>query len=413
MSWTRAELERLDRDDPLAAFRDRFVLPEGILYLDGNSLGALPRATEAAVARAVGDQWGRDLIQSWNLHDWIGLPQRIAAALAPIIGARPEEVAVCDSTSVDLFKLLATAVALRPGRRVLVSERRNFPTDLYVAQGLAALLGGGLELRLVDSDEEIEAALGPDVACLMLTEVDYRSGRLHDMVGLSDAAHAAGALALWDLAHSAGALPVDLRGSGADLAVGCGYKYLNGGPGAPAFLFVAERHQAAARQPIAGWMGHGRPFAFVPDYEPAAGIDRFLAGTPPILSMVALEVGVRLTAEADIGLVREKSRRMGDILTALVEERLAGFGFALASPRDGRRRGSQVALAHPQGYAITQALIARGVIGDFRDPDILRFGLTPLYGRYQDLLLAVEALEAIMKEGAWDDPRFRTRARVT
>ncbi|MDX6748848.1 kynureninase [Geminicoccaceae bacterium 1502E] len=413
MRLSREAVEALDREDPLAPFRERFALPEGVVYLDGNSLGALPRITAAAVAGVVTEQWGGDLIRSWNSHDWIRLPQRVAAGIATIVGAAPHEVAVCDSTSVNLFKLLSAALELRPGRRVILSERGNFPTDLYVAQGLARLLKGRIELRLVDGPEEIAAALDDSVAVLMLTHVDYRTGRMHDMAGLTAAAHAAGALALWDLAHSAGAVPLDLAGCSADLAVGCGYKYLNGGPGAPAFLFVAERHQEVARQPLAGWMGHARPFAFDWHYEPAPGIDRFLAGTPPILSLAALAKGVALMAEADMAALRRKSLAMGELLIALFEERLAGHGFELASPREAERRGSQVSLAHEHGYPVMQALIARSVIGDFRAPDLLRFGFAPLYNRHMDVWRAVETLEAVMREESWKDPRFAERAAVT
>jgi kynureninase len=413
VSWTHEALAMRDRADPLAAFRDRFDLPDGVVYLDGNSLGALPRATAGAVEAVVRAQWGRDLIASWNAHDWIGLPQRVAATLAPLLGAAAHEVAVCDTISVNLLKLLAAAAALRPERRVIVSERANFPTDLYVAQGLIGLLGERLALRLVERPDELPAALGADTAVLMLTHVDYRTGRVHDMARVTAAAHERGALALWDLAHSAGALPVDLRAARADLAVGCGYKYLNGGPGAPAFLFVAERHQAAARQPIAGWMGHARPFAFLPEYEPAPGIDRFLAGTPPILSLEALRVGVELMAEAGMAAVRAKSMALGDAFLELVDERLAGHGLTVACPREAELRGSQVSLAHEHGYAIVQALIARGVIGDFRAPDILRFGFAPLYNRHTDVWDAVDALAAVMAEGVWREPRFQQRARVT
>ena len=413
MSWNRAELETLDRSDPLAPWRDHFLLPEGIAYFDGNSLGAVPRATQAAVEDVLTRQWGRDLIKSWNLHDWIGLPQRTAAAVARIIGAGAHEVTVCDSTSVNLFKLLAAALPLRPDRRVILSERTNFPTDLYIAQGLAGLLQGKVELRLVDTPEAIEGALDARTAILLLTHVDYRTGRMHDMGRLTRAAHAAGALVLWDLAHSAGAVPLDLTGSEADLAVGCGYKYLNGGPGAPAFLFVAARHQDQVRQPLAGWMGHGRPFAFVPEYEPAPGIDRFLSGTPPVLALEALRIGAELMAAADMTAIRAKSLHLGDIFIDLVEERLIGHGFRLASPRVHAARGSQVSFAHRDGYAVMQALIARGVIGDFRAPGLLRFGFTPLYHRYIDLAAAVDALEEIMTTGAWDQPVFRERARVT
>jgi kynureninase len=409
---SRAECEALDAADPLAAWRERFALPDGVIYLDGNSLGPLPRATEAIVRDVVRRQWGEDLITSWNKHGWVDLPQRLGAKIARLLGARPHEVIVADSVSVNLFKLIAAALGLRPGRPVVVSERGNFPTDLYVAEGLRDLLGGRLELRLV-ATEELEAALDRDTAVLMLTHVDYRTGRLHDMARLTARAHAAGAITLWDLAHSAGAVPVDLGAAGVDLAVGCGYKYLNGGPGAPAFLFVAERWQERIRQPVTGWFGHVRPFAFEGAYRPASGITRFLAGTPPILSMTALEAGVELLLEIDQQALRTKSMALTDAFIALVERRGAEWGFAVASPRDARARGAQVALRHAEAYPIVQALIARGVIGDFRAPDLLRFGLAPLYVRFVDVWDAVEALCAVMAERLWDQPAFKERAAVT
>jgi kynureninase len=409
---TRAACEALDAADPLAAWRERFALPDGVIYLDGNSLGALPRATAAALEAAVCRQWGADLITSWNKHGWLDLPGRIGAKIARLIGAAPQEVIVTDSISVNLVKLIAAALHLRPGRPVVVAERGSFPTDLYVAQGLAELLGDRLELRTVAS-AELEAALDERTALLMLTHVDYRSGRIHDMARLTRAAHEVGALALWDLAHSAGAMPVDLTGAGADLAVGCGYKYLNGGPGAPAFLFVAERWQEAARQPLTGWLGHEAPFDFAGAYRPAPGIRRFLAGTPPILSLVALETGVEMFLAVDQAALRAKSVALTEQFIALVEARCAGCGLELASPRDARRRGSQVAFRHAQGYPIMQALIARGVIGDFRAPDLLRFGFAPLYVRFVDLFDAVVRLQEILSEQAWDRPEFKQRAAVT
>jgi kynureninase len=409
---SRAEYEALDAADPLAAWRQRFALPDGLIYLDGNSLGALPRATAAVVGDVVRRQWGQDLITSWNRHGWVDLPQRLGAKLARLLGARPHEVVVADSTSVNLFKLIAAALGLRPGRRVVLSEQGNFPTDLYVAQGLCELLGERIELRLVEA-AELEAALDADTALLMLTHVDYRTGHMHDMTRLTAAAHAAGALALWDLAHSAGAVPVDLAAADADLAVGCGYKYLNGGPGAPAFLFVAERWQARAKQPVAGWFGHARPFAFEGAYRPASGITRFLAGTPPILSMKALECGIDLLLEVDQQALRVKSMALTDAFVGLVERRCAAWSFALASPRDAEARGSQVSLRHAEGYAIMQALIGRGVVGDFRAPDLLRFGFAPLYVRFVDVWDAVETLCGVMAARSWDQPGFKKRAAVT
>ena len=409
---TRAECATLDAADPLAAWRARFVLPDGVIYLDGNSLGPLPQATEALIKDVVRRQWGEDLITSWNKHAWVDLPQRLGAKIARLIGATPEEVIVADSTSVNLFKLLAAALRLRPGRGVVVSERSNFPTDLYVAQGLEDLLGGRIQLRLVSSNE-LEAALDEQAALLMLTHVDYRTGRMHDMARLTRATHEVGALALWDLAHSAGAVPVDLNETGADLAVGCGYKYLNGGPGAPAFLFVAGRWHEHARQPITGWFGHGQPFAFEPVYRPAPGIARFLAGTPPILSLKALEAGVDMLLEVDQRVLRQKSIALTEAFIRLIDERCGGFGFTIASPRAADARGAQVALRHPDGYPIVQALIAHGVIGDFRAPDLLRFGLAPLYVRFIDVWDAVDALRVVMAERIWDQPAFKQRAAVT
>ena len=406
----------LDARDPMARLRDRFALPEGIIYLDGNSLGALPKATEARVRDVITRQWGGDLIKSWNMHDWIGLPRRVGAKIAALIGARAHEVVVADSTSLNVFKALYAALGHRPGRRVILSDDGNFPTDLYMAQGLAELLDDKHELVVVPA-ERIAQSLTDYVAVLMLTEVDYRTGRRHDMRALTKAAHEAGALALWDLAHSAGAFPVDLNGCDVDFAVGCGYKYLTGGPGAPAFIFVAERWQNAATQPLFGWMGHDAPFAFDLDYRPRRGpgddIGRFLVGTPPILSLAALEAGLDQFAGLDMAEVQRKSIALGDLFIALVEQELAGHGLALASPRDGAARGSQVSFRHPEGYPIMQALIARGVIGDFRAPDILRFGFTPLYVRFEDVWQAVAHLRAVMAEQAWQRPEFRRRAAVT
>lgn len=406
------DLRAMDRDDPLAGMRERFDLPEGLVYLDGNSLGPLPKAAPRLLDDVIRHEWGRDLITSWNAHGWVDLPAAVGARIAPLIGARPDEVAVADSISINLFKLASTALALRPGRRVVLSERGGFPTDLYIVQGLSELLDGRIELRTVEA-AELEEALDDDVALLMLNHVDYRSGRLHDMKRLTAAAHDAGALALWDLAHSAGAMPVDLNGAGADLAVGCGYKYLNGGPGAPAFLFVAERWHERARQPLAGWFGHRAPFAFEPDYEPAAGIRRFLAGTPPILSLKALEAGVDAFDGVDMAALRAKAMRLTELFIELVEAACAGFGLELASPRRPEERGAQVAFRHPEGYAIVQALIARGVIGDFRAPDLLRFGLAPLYVRFADLGRAAPTLAEILESRAFDRPEFRQRGAVT
>lgn len=399
---------RLDAEDPLAAFRDRFDLPEGVIYLDGNSLGALPSATPERLAEVTRQEWGQGLIRSWNTADWIGAPQRVGGKIARLIGAETDEVIVADSTSVNLFKLLSAGLAASPGRRVILSEPGNFPTDLYIAQGLAAA-DPSISVRALPRDE-IVAAAGPDTL-VMLTHVHYKTGQRFDMKAVTKAVQAKGGMILWDLSHSAGAVELELGAAGVDLAVGCGYKYLNGGPGAPAFLYVARRHQAALRSPLTGWMGHAAPFAFGDDYVPAPGLRRFLCGTPPILSLAALECGVDLFLEADMAAVAEKSRRQGDLFIAWVEEHCAGL--TLLTPRDAAARGSHVSLAHPNGYAVMQALIARGVIGDFREPDAMRFGFTPLYLGYADVWRAVQVLKDILATRAWEYPRHAARAAVT
>jgi kynureninase len=402
----------LDACDPLAPLRSRFHLPEGVIYLDGNSLGPLPRTARHRLVQVAEDEWGNGLIRSWNSAGWIELSQRIGDKLARLIGAQPGEVIVADSTSINLFKALAGGLALRPDRRVIVTERDNFPTDLYMAQGLIALLGGTHELRLVEADA-IAQAIAADTAVVMLTHVNYRTGRMHDLAALTRCAHEHGALVIWDLAHSTGAVPVDLNGAEADFAVGCGYKYLNGGPGAPAFIFVARRHQASFRQPLAGWLGHAQPFAFEGCYRPAEGIARALCGTPPILSLAALECGVDIALEAPMAAVRAKSLALTDLFITLVEQRCAGHGLRLVTPREHDRRGSQVCFAHPDAFPIMQALIARGVIGDFRAPDVLRFGFAPLYLRYADVWAAARILAEVLDARAWDRPEFRQRAIVT
>lgn len=424
---SRADCVALDAADPLAPLRAQFTLAradaEGVIYLDGNSLGALPAATAARIAAVVEDEWGTGLIRSWNSAGWIDLGQRIANKIATLIGAGPGEVVVADSTSVNLFKVLNAAVAIaraQAGRSLILSERTNFPTDLYIADTLAR--AHGLELVLADADD-IPSMLDSRVAILMLTHVNYRTGRVHRMGEITKAAHDAGALVVWDLAHSAGAVPVDLTGADVDFAVGCGYKYLNGGPGAPGFAWVHPRHvewmdREDWRQPLSGWLGHAAPFEFTPDYRPGQGMTRFICGTPPMLSMAALECGVDtvLAAQPYGGLeaIRRKSIALTDLFIALVEARCAGHGLTLVTPREADERGSQASFAHATGgYPIMQALIARGVIGDFRAPDILRFGFTPLYTRFVDVWDAVSRLEEVMSSGEWQEQRYNVRAAVT
>jgi kynureninase len=420
---------QFDRDDALAPLRDQFVLPEGLIYLDGNSLGVLPRATAARLTGVVEREWGEGLIGSWNAAGWIDLPRRVGNKIAALVGARDDELVVADSTSVNLYKVLSAAAQIvredAPARRVVVSERSNFPTDLYIAESVCRQQGWQLELLEHDA---LVARLGRgDVALLMLTHVNYRSGRMHDMAALTEAAHAAGTLAVWDLAHSAGAVPVDLHAAQADFAIGCGYKYLNGGPGAPAFVWAHPRHAGRFWQPLSGWMGHAAPFEFVPEYRPAPGIARYVCGTPPVLSLAALECGIdSVLAAAPLGgmqALRAKSLALTTRFIELVEARCASHGLALVTPRAPDERGSQVCLARGEGgYAIVQALIARGVVGDFREgekaraggaPDILRFGVTPLYTRFVDVWDAVEQLRLVLESGEWREPRFNRRAAVT
>jgi kynureninase len=432
MTKTRDDCLALDGSDPLAPLRDEFIIPDGVIYLDGNSLGVLPRATPARLDRVVREEWGIGLIRSWNSAGWIDLAERVGDKIAPLIGAGSHEVSVGDSTSINLYKALKAALALLgrsvSARRRIVSERRNFPTDLYIADSVAR--EHGFELVLVEADE-LPRHLDDRLAVLMLTHVNYRTGRMHDMAALTSAAHDAGALVLWDLAHSAGAVPVDLTAADADFAVGCGYKYLNGGPGAPAFVWAHPRHTARMdrerlRQPLSGWLGHAAPFAFRPDYEPAAGIQRFVCGTPPVLAMAALDCGVdvheRARARGGMAALRAKSITLTDLFIERVEARCAGHGLTLVTPRAADQRGSQASFAHPDGYAIMQALIGRGVIGDFRagdggdtaeGADLLRFGFTPLYTRHVDIWDAVEHLAAVLDGGEWRDARYARRAAVT
>lgn len=408
----RAALEERDRHDPLAAFRGEFLLPEGVIYLDGNSLGPLPRKTEAAVQDLITRQWGQHLIQGWVDDGWMELPARIGRQLAPMLGAAQDEVLVCDSTTVSLFKLLGSAVQFNPGRSKILSTKDNFPTNLYTAQGLSALLGGRVRLQTV-SEDAIEAALDESIAVLLLTQVNFRTGAMLDIPRLTAAAHRHGALVIWDLSHSSGVLPLHLREWEVDLALGCGYKFLNGGPGAPAFVFIANRLQPGFQNPISGWLGHAAPFDFSPRYQPAPGILRATSGSPPVLSLAALACGVELAAKADLGQVRAKSIALGDLFLKLVAQECAGLDLQPACPTDSALRGSQVSFSHPQGYAIIQALIQRKVIGDFRDPNLLRFGLAPLFLRYVDIWDAVQHLKAVHENREWEAPEFQARKAVT
>jgi kynureninase len=427
---TYQDCQKLDAADPLRTLRELFFIPEGVIYLDGNSLGVMPKAAPTRATEVVNQEWGQGLIRSWNTAGWFNLPQRLGNQIAPLIGAGPDQVVVTDSTSINLFKVLSAALTIAqqdaPQRRVVVSERSNFPTDLYIAEGLCK--EHGYTLQLVEP-EDITAALTDQVAVLMLTHVNYRTGAMHDMAAITIAAHQAGALTVWDLAHSAGAVPVDLVGAGADFSIGCGYKYLNGGPGAPAFVWVNPQHANRFWQPLSGWWGHASPFAFTADYQPASGITRYLCGTQPIVSLSLLECGLdgfkAAQALGGMAALRTKSLALTDLFIELVEQTCQGFGLGLATPRAHAQRGSQVCLtrehsAHGSGaFAIVQALIARGVIGDFRagdggvHKDILRFGFTPLYIGFEDVWTAVEHLRQVLQTREWQRPEFNQKHAVT
>jgi kynureninase len=413
---TRDDCLARDAQDPLAALRDQFHLPPGVIYLDGNSLGARPKAALARAQHVIAREWGHDLIRSWNTAGWFDLPKRLGNRLAPLIGAAEDEVVVTDTTSLNLFKALAAALHMQANtpaaaeRRVIVTERSNFPTDIYMAQGLSSWLDRGYVVKLVDSAEELPAAINAhaaDTAVVMLTHVNYRSGHQHDMRAISALAHAAGALIVWDLAHSAGAVPLDLNGDGADFAVGCTYKYLNGGPGAPAFIWVPQKHQARFTQPLSGWWGHAAPFAMAPDFVAADGIGRALCGTQPVVSLAMVECGLEVFEQTSMAAIRAKSLALTDLFIELVERRCADHPLGLVTPREHARRGSHVSFTHPHGYAVMAALIARGVIGDYREPAIMRFGFTPLYTSHADVWDAVDILRDILDRKDYDVDAMR------
>ena len=406
-SATRNDCIARDAQDALAPMRAQFSLPPGVIYLDGNSLGAAPVAAMARAQQVIAQEWGRGLIRSWNTAGWFDMPKRLGDRLAPLIGAAGGEIVVTDSTSVNVFKALAAALHLQANRahdarRVIVTERSNFPTDVYMAQGLAHWLGRGYTVRLVDSVHELPAAIDSGTAVVMLTHVNYRTGYQHDMPGINAHARAQGAVTVWDLAHSAGAVPLALNADGADFAVGCTYKYLNGGPGAPAFIWVPWRHQAGFTQPLSGWWGHAAPFAMAPDFAPADGIGRALCGTQPMVSLAMVEAGLDVFALTSMAVIRAKSLALTDLFIELVEVRCARHPLQLVTPREHARRGSQVSFTHPHGYAVMAALIARGVIGDYREPAIMRFGFTPLYTSYVDVWDAVEILLQVLDRQEYD-----------
>lgn len=410
--YSLAHAQKLDEGDVLKGHKSQFSIPSDIIYLDGNSLGALPSSTATRLNTVVESEWGGDLIKSWNTHNWMNQPRVLGDKIAKIIGADAGEVIACDSTSVNLFKVVAQAKSLRPDRRKILSEQGNFPTDLYVLQGLVEMLGEAAEYVTKPTAELIDA-IDEDTAVVVLTHVNFKSGAIHDMAAISKHAHDMGALIVWDLCHSAGALPLSLSGDGADYAIGCGYKYLNGGPGSPAFLFVAKQHQDKATSPLTGWMGHANPFEFSEEYKPAGDVERNLCGSPVIIALAALDEGLKTFDGVDMDIVRAKSMALGTLFIELMAEKLGSYGFTLACPKDATTRGSQVSYSHENGYAIMQAMIDRGVIGDFRAPDIMRFGFAPLYISFADVWRSVETLKEIMDGDLWKDPAYNVKSQVT
>jgi kynureninase len=405
----RREARERDREDPLARYRAEFVVAEdGLIYLDGNSLGRLPKRAEALVSRVVREEWGERLIRGWN-EGWVDAPRRLGDKLGRLLGAAPGEVLVSDSTSVNLFKLAVAALKAREGRTTIVTDDLNFPSDLYVLEGVAKLLGGGRRVVVVPARDgiavdaaDLAAAIGPDTALVSLSHVAYKSGFLHDMSAVAELARRSGALVLWDVSHSAGVVPIDFEASGADLAVGCTYKHLNGGPGAPAFLYVRRALVDSLENPIPGWFGREAPFTFAQDFAPAAGMERFLVGTPPILSLAAAEAGIDLALEAGVAAAREKSLAMGRFLEGCWRTQLEPLGVALRSPREAARRGSHLSFGHPEALAIDRALIAElNVIPDFRPPDVIRFGFAPLYNTFEDLLEGVIRFRRVLDQELW------------
>jgi len=414
---TLEQCQAWDQADELAGIRQQFDLPKDTIYLDGNSLGALPRNALSRAQDVISREWGADLINSWNKAGWWDLPTRLGDQLAPLVGAGEGEVVVTDTTSLNLFKVIANAVRIQqrnhPEKKIILAERDSFPTDLYMIQGVSEFLDQGYVLQLIDQPDDLKEAVTADTAAVVLSHVNYRSGYLYDMQSINELVHAQDALIIWDLCHSIGAVPMDLKGSGSDFAVGCTYKYLNGGPGAPAMLWAHPRHRRDFWQPLSGWWGHARPFDMSTDYTPDEGIRSFLCGTQPILSMSLIACGADIFMQTDMQIIRRKSLALTDLFIQLVEQECSGQDLTLVTPREHKYRGSHVSFRHPQGYAVIQALIARGVVGDYREPEVMRFGVTPLYLGYCDIWQAVQHLKAVLCVREWDQEKFRVRGQVT
>jgi kynureninase len=408
-----AHAQQLDAQDALASFRAEFALPQGLIYLDGNSLGALPRSLPARMQQAVQQEWGEGLIRSWNDAGWYGATTRVGQQIAKLIGAKPHEVVACDSTSINLFKVMCAAAQALPERSIVIAEEGNFPTDAYITEGASALYGKEVWLANQDNIEEKIAQAGKQLCAVTLTQVHYKTGRMLSMARITERVHAQGGRMIWDLAHSAGAVVVQLNACQADYAVGCGYKYLNGGPGAPAFVYVREDLQPQAKQPLQGWFGHATPFSFDQAFVPAQGMARMLVGTTSVLSMIALEEALKIFDRVSMQALRSKSQVLTSLFISLYDAHIASLGLGLATPRDAAQRGSQVSFTHPEGYAIMQALIERGVVGDFRAPDILRFGFAPLYVSHEDVVRSVQILSDVLTTEVWKQPQYQARKAVT
>lgn len=413
---TFEQCQQWDAEDELANLKSQFDLPQGVIYLDGNSLGAKPIKAMDCAQQVINQQWGTDLINSWNKAGWWDLPVRLGNKIGQLVGARENETVVTDTTSMNLFKVLATAIGIQqqhPTRKTIIAERDSFPTDLYMIEGFMALINQGYKLQLIDQPEDLPQYLDEQTAVVVLSHVNYRTGYLHDMAAVNQQVHAQGALIIWDLCHSIGAVPIDLNGSNSDFAIGCTYKYLNGGPGSPAMLWVHSRYQTEFNQPLSGWWGHAKPFAMDVSYTPADNVRRYLCGTQPIVSMSLVECGVDIFLQTDMQALRQKSLRLTDVLIQLLEQECAGYDLTLITPREHLHRGSHISVRHPHGYAIVQALIARGVIGDYREPEVIRLGVTPLYLSFCDIWQAVQHLKQVLVSQEWAQPQFQTRQQVT
>lgn len=414
---TLQQCQQWDQQDPLASFKQQFNLPANTIYLDGNSLGAQPKQAIACSQRVLQQEWAQGLIGSWNSADWWNLPVRLGDKIGQLIGAHAGETIVTDTTSVNLFKVLSTALQLQqqqdPERNLIIAEKDAFPTDIYMIEGLTSIMGKAYQLQLIEHPEDLHHVLNNRTAAVVLSHVNYRTGYLYDMHQTNNLIHHHGALSIWDLCHSIGAVPMDLHRDKADFAIGCTYKYLNGGPGSPAMLWVPEQYQTQCMQPLSGWWGHQQPFNMAPSYSPAKGIRRYLCGTQPMVSMSLIECGVDLFLQTNMHAIRTKSLQLTDLLINLVQQECADFGLEIITPKEHQHRGSHVSLRHPEGYAIVQALIQRGVIGDYREPAVIRLGVTPLYLSYTDIWQAVQHLQQVLQLKEWDQPQYHTRGQVT